>query len=245
MPVPSPTTDEIVELLKRTSLTTVLVEGTDDAAVYRHMETLMAGIKATILPCGGRTALLAVFSRRTEFQAKAVAFLADKDMWLFSGVPPEYSDIVWTQGYSLENDLYHESDIERLLTIEETATFRNLIDLASKWFAFQVENYKKGLVVNVALHISAVVTQDAQDLSPLVRSKYGYADPPEATYLDIRNSYTIKLRGHLLFQALVRILSMPSRGSTYSHQNILELCAKARNHPGVQRIVAHLTRKLT
>ena len=36
-----------------------------------------------------------------------VIFVADQDMWFFTGIPEKYRDtIIFTRGYSLENDLY-------------------------------------------------------------------------------------------------------------------------------------------
>ena len=55
------TEDEIVELLKRSSLTSVIVEGKDDMTIYRWIEEKIGISKANFLPCGGRNTLLKVF----------------------------------------------------------------------------------------------------------------------------------------------------------------------------------------
>ena len=100
------TVDECVALLRRTDLQTVIVEGKDDMQIYQWAERRVGIQKANVLPVGGRETLLAVYKRRSEFAHLPVAFVADRDLWLFSGIPPGYPDIIWTEGYSIENDLY-------------------------------------------------------------------------------------------------------------------------------------------
>ena len=104
MPVPSPTVEELVAALRRSALPTVVVEGQEDMRIYRWVEERLGSRTANVLPAGGREKLFSVFRRRQEFADLPVAFVADRDMWLFSGIPPDYGEILWTQGYSVEND---------------------------------------------------------------------------------------------------------------------------------------------
>ena len=102
--------EEIIsELSKPTALLKVLVEGKDDALVYRYIEGKLNDLisidnKADVIICGGRLELIEVFESREKFKNTKVVFLADKDMWFFVGVPKDYEDIVFTDGYSIEND---------------------------------------------------------------------------------------------------------------------------------------------
>ena len=59
--------------------------------IYRWMEERIGVDEADVLPCGGKSVLLAVYERRTEFSHLKTAFIADRDMWLFTAIPPEYS----------------------------------------------------------------------------------------------------------------------------------------------------------
>ena len=105
MPAPQPTVDELVAMLGHAELPTVIVEGKDDMRIYRWVEGRVGSQNANVLPAGGRENLLSVYQRRNEFTHLPVAFVADRDLWLFSGIPEIYHDIIWTLGYSIENDL--------------------------------------------------------------------------------------------------------------------------------------------
>ena len=54
--------------------------------------------------------------------------MADKDLWLFSGIPPDYPDIIWTEGYSIENDLYAGASLEDLLNADEVDEHGQVLD---------------------------------------------------------------------------------------------------------------------
>ena len=142
------TVEEIVQLLKRSSLTTVIVEGKDDMTIYRWMEEKIGISKANFLPCGGRDTLLKVFERRDEFPQIKTIFVADKDAFVYSKIPAEYSDIVWTKGYSIENDLYEGKFVEKLLSVSEDVNFKISLKNFITYYAFEVEQYNKKLIYN-------------------------------------------------------------------------------------------------
>ena len=119
MPVPVPTVDELVATLRRSRLPTIVVEGRDDMRIYRWIEPRVSNVDTSVLPVGGRNKLLSIYERRNEYSQLPVAFLADRDMWLFSGIPEQYNHIIWTLGYSIENDIYSGSELENLLDVEE------------------------------------------------------------------------------------------------------------------------------
>ena len=103
MPVPNPTVDELVTTLQRSQLPTVVVEGKDDMRIYRWIEERIGTIKANVYPVGNtENKLLRVYKRRNEYAHLPIAFVADRDMWLFSRIPSCYHGIIWTQGYSIE-----------------------------------------------------------------------------------------------------------------------------------------------
>jgi hypothetical protein len=74
-------------------------------------------------------------------------------MWIFTTIPAEYSDnIVWTTGYSIENDLYAGANIERLLNSREKNGYNELVKNVTKWFAFEVEQYRNNLPWKIDFH---------------------------------------------------------------------------------------------
>ncbi len=95
-------------------------------------------LEVNLRPAGGRDKLLQIYKRRSEFSQVLVAFIADQDMWLFSGIEPGYKDVIWTSGYSIENDLYSDANLESLLDENETAEHQLILDSISTWFAFAV-----------------------------------------------------------------------------------------------------------
>ncbi|MFY0579669.1 hypothetical protein ACN28S_40335 [Cystobacter fuscus] len=245
MPVPLPTTEELVSLLKRTSLPTLLVEGTGDAQVYRHIEESLQTLGVNALSCGGRTTLLELFVRRSEFNHIKTVFLADKDMWLFSGVPASYPDVVWTTGYSIENDIYSGSDIEKIMTTDEDGQFRQLLSFVCKWFAFCVDEYMLGRDANVAIHPNEISPFGTIGIDSSFASKYGFKDPDPLTYDLIIKNYTSHLRGKTLFQVLLRVLAASSRESKYSKANLMELCVKINPSSSVKDLLAKLSSGFT
>ena len=92
------TVDEIIATLQRTSLTTVLVEGTDDVMIYRWIEDEIGITKANFMPCGGRRNLIEIFERRSEYPNVKVIYVADKDSYIYTSTPEEYNEIIWTNG---------------------------------------------------------------------------------------------------------------------------------------------------
>jgi hypothetical protein len=137
------TVDELVAVLKRSHLPTILVEGDDDVMVYRQIEKQLGSRKVNFQPCGGRNTLLKLFERRHEFAHLKVHFIADKDMWVFKGVPNQYATISFTNGYSIENDLYSDGfkRLDGLLDADELAHKQELLSNVVEWFASEVEKY--------------------------------------------------------------------------------------------------------
>lgn len=236
--------DEIVAYLKRTNLPTVLVEGSDDRAVYRYLEERLYGIDADVLICNGRPALLGVFKRAGEYPNAKVAFVADRDMWYFTGIPAEYqSGIIYTDGYSIENDLYVRDVFEGLLSEEERVNYRAVIQELCRWFAFEVNRYRSTGAALCDAHTSEIL-QGNSELCPRFVQKVGFIDPGAQAVDAIFSAYSEALRGKTLFQAILRFLSSSSRSSKFSRQNLLEMGAKLSN-PRIDRLLADTQTSLT
>ena len=95
---------EIVAAVKRSELPTILVEGVQDKQALRLLDSL-TGKKGKVLSCSGRNNLFKVWERRGEFAGKRIAFLADRDLYVIKRIPAEFKGIIFTDGYSLENDM--------------------------------------------------------------------------------------------------------------------------------------------
>ena len=220
------TSDEIVAAIKKSSLPTVLVEGSDDMIVYRWIEDRLGAQNANILPCGGRIPLLTLFNRRQEFSARRTVFLVDRDMWLFQGVPSGYSGLLMTTGYSIENDLLAESSVHSLLTIEEKAEFEKLADLISEWFAFEVEECCSGFEYCVDIHLNQLIPLGKHELATSALLPRVYRRPEEKFLQSVRTAFSLKVRGKTVLHLYGRLLNAPSRTAKYSRKAILEVATK-------------------
>ncbi len=234
--------DEMVSHLKRTLLPTILVEGNDELSIYnRYLQDKINGEDINVLTCDGRAKLLNVFKRRAEFRNTKVVFVADKDIWFFTGVPQEYDNkVVFTDGYSLENDLYIESFFNRLLDENEARNFDDLIKELSVWFAFEVSRYKEIDQAWCDVHINQICPEKL--LSDSFKKSINFVQPSAYTVQSVYGEYTRALRGKNLFQALLRFLSHKNRESKYSRANLIEMGAKFPN-PRLEELVKRIVEK--
>jgi Protein of unknown function (DUF4435) len=220
--------DEMVSFLKKTSLPTILVEGDDDCYVYRQLENKIDVEDVDILICNGRKSLINIFNRRHEFKESAVVFVADKDMWFFSQVPIEYKDhIIFTDGYSIENDLYNKDFLEGLLDQDELLKFRFLINELSIWFAFEVERHTIHGYSQCNVHINKICPDNK--VCEKFKESIDFLEPPINLVKFISEEYIRALRGKNLFEALLRFLSHKNRASKYSRLNLIEMSLKSNN----------------
>ncbi len=217
------TIDELVETLKRSTLPTVLVEGPDDVQVYRGLEDIIGSLNASFHICGGRPTLLAVFDRRSEFSGKRVCFVADKDMWMFGKVPDKDSEIVLTDGYSIENDVYQDGTLERLIHRDERPNHTVMIDELSRWFAFQVEEFRSSRPYLSDPKLGYLIPIPGFTCSQIALDAHGFRNPDDLTYQEVRNEYERKLRGKLLFEVIVRFSHAAGRQPRHSYDSLLEI----------------------
>ena len=244
MPVPHPTVDELVETLRRSRLPTVVVEGENDMQIYRWVEARVGNQNANVLPVGGRENLLSVYERRTEYAHLPVAFVADRDLWLFSGIPPGYRDIIWTEGYSIENDLYAGAELENMLDPDEAVEHQQVLDSTIEWFAFEVEEYLAGRDAEVARHCNQVVPPGQTERDPGFCTRHGFRCHPERIQ-QIKDAYQLQLRGKLLFQILVRFLSASKRRAKHSVDGLYETAFKMTpSHRLMDRLIQEIERRL-
>lgn len=245
MPIPSPTVEELVAALRHSSLPTVLVEGPEDMRIYRWVEERLGSQAANVLPTGGRENLLCVYMKRHKFADLPVAFVADRDMLLFSGIPSDYDGVIWTEGYSIENDLYAGAKLEDLLDPDERKDHQQLLDAIVEWFAFEVEECLEGRPYEVKKHCNQVVPLGQTQIDENFRNSRGFRPPGEEIHRQIREAYQLQLRGKQLFQMLVRFLSAPDRDSKYSYDNLNEMAFKMTpSHPLMSRLILEIERTI-
>ena len=214
--------------------------------IYRWVEERIGSQKANVQPTGGRENLLSIYAKRHEFADLPVAFVADRDMWLFSEIPSDYRELIWTEGYSIENDLYAGADLETLLEAEEAQEHQQVLDTIVEWFAFEVEECLAGKPFEVKIHCNRVVPLGQTQMDVNFRKSRGFRPPAEEIHRQIREAYQLQLRGKQLFQMLVRFLSASDRNSKYSYDNLSEMAFKMTpSHALMNRLIQEIDQTIT
>jgi len=225
---PHPTADELYALLKRTSLPTVLVEGKDDIIFYRKIEEDLRSLGVDMLPAGNKGAVLELLRRISENPVPTpMVFVVDKDLWVHHVNDGEKPDaVITTQGYSIENDLYLDGELESLLSMEERRVFREELDKFVYWYALAVARKLQGSDSTFRTHPGKILDDEEHYASEIALSE-GEAYPEE--FLDvIKNNYSSLLRGKSLFALLVRELSSKRREVKFSVKQLMEIGAARR-----------------
>ena len=235
--------DEIVATLKRSSLPTVIIEGSDDLVVYRRLEEDMAEHHVSLMPVGGRTMVLELFRRRNEFSADAkIAFIADQDTWIETTIPAEFQDpaLIFTTGYSIENDIFVDAALFALLKPAERAQFRANLELFVKWYALALSRHLADGNTSIAVHVNHVLDPIAGpplfELAP--NEQY-----PDALRAGILDEYERRVRGKSLLDLLLKTMDYKGRKPRHNKLALMEMAAV---RPGalLSRIRSELVRAL-
>lgn len=222
------TVDELVALLKKTRIPTVIIEGRDDVIVFRILENDLAQHGVSFIGVGGRETLLKVYERRGEFAKSKVAFIADKDAWVFSNVPGEFAQsIKFTDGYSIENDMYRDGELDTLMSAQEHSRFCKELNEVSGWFAAVMHCRLKGEHHACDLHPNQLLTQRSKLRATYKKWAEANACPSGFQSL-VEKSYSKFLRGKTLWSLLLRQLSHAHRPAKYSAKALLEIAATRR-----------------
>lgn len=213
--------DEIIATLKHSSLPTVLVEGGDDIIVYRRLEMRFGPGIISVMPAGGRPNVLSVFARRAELGSDfKIVFVVDKDAWIITGVPVlDEEQLVMTDGYSIENDIYRDGDLETFMLAAEQGDFRRELEAFVSWFALIFSRNGKFSLHPDAVFVGGLIPAAVTALSP--GENY-----PDQLRENIATNYQRLLRGKSLFALLLRQLSRSGRHPRHNSESLLEYVAR-------------------
>ena len=197
------TTNEIVASLARSSSYNLVVEGKDDMTIFRFISE-RTGLN--LLPCGGKANLLEVYKRRNEFKDSKVIFFVDKDLWVFQNIPEEYSEIIFTEGYSIENDIIADSKIFEFYSKTEINIYELAKSELAKWWANEIIAYK----LKSETHFSSSIYQVLDGLknnppkptvkNGLIKSEIENDSVYQSTLHEINRKFELVFRGHQLLQ---------------------------------------------
>ena len=225
MSLPDSTLEDLVIELRLSNKPNIIVEGKDDKIIYGTLVERLGRFHVGFFSAGSKDTLLQLYEELSEyenagdFRHAPVAFIADRDMWLFRGIPDQYDDIIWTEGYSIENDLYSYAKLRD--RVGSKVEYDQTLDAISMWFAYKVEEYleknppekifesiRDEEHVDVAYHLNRVVPPEKTTLAPDLEFLPLYHERVR----EVRRAYHLQLRGKLLFELLVRFLNKPKQG---------------------------------
>lgn len=240
------TVEEIIATLQRTSLTTVLVEGTDDMMIYRWIEDEIGIHNADFLPCKGRRNLIEIFNRRNEFPNAKVIFVADKDTFIYTSIPQDLEEIIWTNGYSIENDLYFGKNIEQILSNSEKEIFVKSLNNFLKYYCFEVEKFLNGEEdFSLRTHPQQVLCEINHSIKEEFLQTINFSEPAEAIFDEVKTNYDVMLRGKTLFALLTRIVSKKGREVKHSKATLLEHCYRTHRSQKFIELLNKINQKIS
>lgn len=231
MPVPV-----IVSTIQHSSYgKTVIIEGADDFIVYRVLTIIFADKNIKVIPAGGRDNVLKIFEELQKLDClhKAI-FIVDQDSWVFTGIPPQYQHprIICTTGYSIENDIYMDRNLEDLMHGTDVfSSFDTELKIYLEWFALAIQRYIKNKSEKLDIH----PTNFFKNYKTYCTCKNGEVHP-NPTYHELINSYQVKFRGKCLLPLAIRALGMRKESPSYHHKAIMEETAVSGRGVHLNRI---------
>ena len=238
------TIDEIIETLKRSSLTTVLVEGVDDVMIYRWLEDEIGIHNANFFPCGGRNNLLEIYKRRAEFSGLKTIFVADKDAYVYINPPDEYNEVIWTNGYSIENDLYFGRRIEQLFSKDEQEIFLKSLNNFIDYYGFEIENFQNHREYSFKNHPQHILCDIHHTIKQEFLEQINFVKADDKIINNVKENYDILIRGKSLFALLTRILSHKNRAIKHSKASLLEHCYRTHKSEMFTKLLRDINNKI-
>ena len=236
---------EWVAALSRMRDPIVLVEGKDDVQICRWAAERLGIGRMDIYPAGGRQTLLALYEKRSKYSHLAVAFVADRDLSLFCCVPQGYDDVIWTEGYSIENDIYADANLEDLLNADEADPHRESLESLVEWFAFEVQEDLEGRDAHIDKHYDQIIPSGETKVDQALLTSRQFRPPKADLHQQIQDAYQLQLRGKFLFQLLYRFVNAPGRGTRYNIATLHENAVKrAPSSVRINRIIREVEQKI-
>ena len=179
--------------------------------------------------------MLQVFDRRSEIPTSVqLAFVADQDTWINSVIPAAYveSTFCLTSGYSIENDVIEDGNLEALLVGSEGASYRADLSDFLDWYALALSRHLADLKNPIALHPQYVLDPTQR---PTLLALHPGEFFPSATRASLLENYNKLVRGKSLLALLIRNTNTRPGQPKHSDKALLEIVA-ARPGPLLTRL---------
>ena len=228
-----------INRIKKSTNPIVIVEGPDDIIVYRHLMSVYKEKSLTVVPSGGRGKALNIFNhlKNTSFISNVI-FIVDKDLWVFSCPPNEYVNdrIIFTTGYSLENDIYVDGKIKELLIGQSIYNdFFTHLKRYMKWYALVINrhlnnNNTDALDVVAANFLSDINIENSL-CTPIAGENF-----PQDLYHSLLSEYDTKIRGKNLLDMAVWFLNNKKPSGIFNKNAFLIQISTTQRGQNLNRI---------
>ena len=219
-----PTVDELYATLKNSSIPTVLVEGIDDIVFYRRIEQDLNDVGIDMLPAGNKGAVLELRDKIISTPINtSVVFVVDKDLWVYDDTFDIASDVITTDGYSIENDIFCDGELLELMTPDELQSFNRDLHKFVRWYAIAVNRSQLGGHCSYRETPHRVLSDEIFYSSSIALNED--ETYPETFFSNIRDNYGRLLRGKSLFSLLVIQLSRRERRTKFGTNQLMEVGA--------------------
>jgi hypothetical protein len=140
--------------------------------------------------------------------------------------PTEYEDIIFTHGYSIENDLYASGKraIDNVLKPNELAQKEEVLDSLAEWFAFEIK--KTTPFFDFTLLQTKVMAQNNTQFTADFLRDCGFILPSQNEIDEIKANDYRKLRGKFILQVYIKLFQYRQaiQGAKFSEAHIFEIC---------------------
>lgn len=236
--------DELIAAINRSSEPYIIIEGTDDVMIYRWILDDI-GYTSYLEPRNGCNCVKRLYDRRSEIKNTNVIFICDKDTIVYTGVIPKgYEDIIYTTGYSIENDLYQGRTIEKqLFENKDSELFEKALNSFLRYYACELEKFRRGEVFSFQEKPEAII--DHTDYSLRLTSLTDFKEPSSTTISYLKSDYDVLIRGHSLFKLVGMILHRKNRDPKYPEKALYEMCYKFCKSHSIILLQDKIKKKLT
>ena len=259
LPAPSPHTrtrlNRLLGRIRRSAQKRmVIVEGKTDKRIYWWMRDRFGTGNARVFDARGIDELLNIYNQKTTLfddRGVAVAFMADRDLERLFCPNPQPGDIVWTEGYCIENDLYEgyvKDHLEILLELPEANRLQKMREAVVEWFAFEVEEFRAGREHQTGkdLDEDELVLPGHTQMNPNFLRERRFVAPNQNLVDELKRAYNLRVAGKLLFQMLARFLGDSDRvrrypgSQTYTLEQMYEMAGKNTSNTKTERLKQNL-----
>lgn len=210
---------EIAMSSGRFPLRFAVVEGPDDHKIYGRISDHYT-FNYPVYYVESKRRVCQVFTGSDPAKRRNIAFFADRDVWVFTGVPEQYEGVFLTKGYSIENDLFEDgwAGLMGNKTEEEQRAFTELIQHVADWFAFEAERLVQLRETTGdewrnsdfdSLRFGNHIDSATLRLTPAFLESRGYIPAAEAWHEHSQNQPFMALRGKFLAKAFNLLFSAP------------------------------------